>query len=453
MNLFAPGSVADPMATYEKLREAHGPVAPVLLADDLPAWLVLGYRENLEVARTPARFTRDSRVWTLFKEDRVPPTSPLLPLTEWKPVCRFFDGEEHRRVRSAINDSIARLNRRGIRRHVNRYAGRLIDGFSGTGEADLVGEFVEHLPMLVMTQLIGLPDEDGPRLVDASREVMNGAATAVASNAYIVETLQSLVARKRAAPGHDLASWLIGHPEGLSNLEVVQHLRVILVITNETTTSLIASVLRMVLTDPRFRATLAGGHMTLLDAVEQVLWDEPPFLTLPGRWATGDTEVGGRRIKAGDLLLLGLAAGNADPAIRPDRSAPMLGNRSHLAFGGGAHECPGQDISRAIADTGIDTLLTRLPDLRMSVAEDELHWNKAWVTRHLAALPVEFTPVRAARTRTGPDTGAVPRAEASGGAARQARTPERPADGEPAAAPEPAVTGLWPAAKRRLLRR
>ncbi|WP_240649739.1 cytochrome P450 [Streptomyces sp. Z26] len=447
------------MATYERLRARHGPVAPVRLADDIEAWLVLGYRENLEVARTPSRFNRDSRNWRPFVEDRVPADSPLRPLTEWKPVCRFFDGEDHRRVRSALNDSMARFNRRGIRRHVSRYAGRLVDGFAGRGEADLIGEFVEHLPMLVMTQLFGLPDEEGPRLVAACKDVMDGADTAVDSNAYIVKVFQELVTRKRAQPGNDLASWLIGHEEGLSDLEVVQHLRVILVIANETTISLIASALRMVLTDARFRATLAGGHMTLPDAVEQVLWDEPPFLTLVGRWATGDTELGGQRIRAGDLMLMGIAAGNADPAIRPDLTVPMLGNRSHLAFGGGAHECPGQDISRAIADTGVDTLLSRLPDLRMSVAEDELHWNKAWVTRHLAALPVEFTPVRPASrtgttTGTGAATGLLPEAAARAGAPVPGPQPQpEPVAPAPEPAPAPAAPAGLRGRVRRLLRR
>lgn len=92
------------------------------------------------------------------------------------------------------------------------------------------------------------------------------------------------------------------------------------------------------------------------------------------------------------MLLLGLAAGNVDPIVRPDLAKPLHGNRSHLSFGSGPHECPGQDIGRAIAETGIDCLLTLLPDLRLAVPEEELTWTSAWLSRHLVALPVEFTP-------------------------------------------------------------
>ncbi|MEU7240455.1 cytochrome P450 [Streptomyces sparsogenes] len=393
-DLFGPEHEADPTGFYERLRAEHGPVAPVRLAGDLPAWLLLGYRENLEVARTPSRFSRDSRHWGDWREGRVAPDSPLLPVVGWQPMCTFADGEEHERLRTALTQSMNRFDRRGIRRHVTRFTHQLVGEFAADGHADLVTGFAQRLPMLVLTHLLGMPDEDGPRLVEASRDLIKGTETAISSNEYVTRTLENLVARKRAQPGEDLASWLLSHPSGLTGEEVVQHLRLVLLTGNETTTNLMANTLRMVLTDPRSRASLAGGHMTLPDAIEHVLWDEPPLAVIPGRWATGDTELAGRRIRAGDMLLLGLAAGNVDPAIRPDISAPMYGNRSHLAFSGGPHECPGQDIGRAITDTGIDALLLRLPDLRLAVPESELRWTASWVSRHLVSLPAEFTPHR-----------------------------------------------------------
>ncbi|GAA0667189.1 cytochrome P450 [Kitasatospora atroaurantiaca] len=392
--LYGPEAEADPMGLYEKLRGEHGAVAPVLLHGDLPAWLVLGHRENLIAMRTPSTYSRDSRRWTAFQENQVAPDSPLMPMVAWQPLCVFADGAEHKRLRGAVNDSLGMFDRRGIRRHVTRFADQLIDGFAAAGSVDLVSQFAEQLPMLVMTQLLGMPEEYGPRLVEAARDLMKGTETALASNDYVVTTMQQLVERKRVAPGPDLASWLLQHEAELSDDEVMQHVRLVLIAANETTVNLIADTLKMVLTDHRFRANLSGGHMTLPDALDQVLWDAPPLSAIPGRWATGDTELGGQKIKEGDLLLLGLAAGNVDPAVRPDLTTPLYGNRSHLAFSSGPHECPGQDIGRAIAETGIDILLTRLPDLQLAVPEDELRWTSAWLSRHLAGLPVRFTARR-----------------------------------------------------------
>jgi cytochrome P450 len=380
------------MGLYEKLRAEHGPVAPVLLQGDVPAWLVLGHAENLYVTRNPSKFSRDSRRWHALKDGTAGPTHPLAPVFTWQPVCVFADGAEHERLRGAVTDSINRIDFRGVRRHINRYSNRLVNKFCENGHVDLVSRFAEHLPMMVMLQILGMPEEYNERIVQAARDMIRGTETAIASNAYIMDALTRLVARRRAEPREDFATWLIEHPAGLSDDEVGQHLRLVLIAAYETTANLIANVLRMVLTDPRFRARLSGGHMTVPEAVEQTLWDEPPFTTIFGRWAAVDCELGGRQIKAGDGLIIGIAAANVDPVVRPDLGASMQGNRAHLAFSGGPHECPGQDVGRAIADTGVDALLERLPDLRLAVDEQELCWVGSLMSRHLVALPVLFTP-------------------------------------------------------------
>ncbi|MEV6206159.1 cytochrome P450 [Kitasatospora sp. NPDC051914] len=433
--LYGPEAEADPAGLYEKLRAEHGEVAPVLLHGDVPAWLVLGHSANLAAMRTPSRFSRDSRRWSAFQNGLVTPESPLMPVVAWQPLCVFADGEEHRRLRGAVTDGLNRFDSRGIRRYVTRFADQLIEEFGPAGRADLVAQFAEHLPMLVMTQLVGMPEEYGPRLVEAARDLMKGTETAVASNEYVVETLRRMMERKRVAPGADLVTWLMEHEAGLTDDEVLEHLRVVLLAANETTVNLIADTLKMVLTDRRFRAHLSGGQMTLPDALDQVLWDSPPMLLVAGRWATGDTELGGQRIKGGDMLLLGLAAGNVDPAVRPDLAKPLFGNRSHLAFGSGPHECPGQDIGRAIAETGIDILLTRLPDLRLAVPEAELAWTSAWISRHLVELPVQFSPRTAkgqaeaephATTAAAPPSTAAPVPPAQPSAAPPAPEPAAP---------------------------
>ncbi|MEV7084973.1 cytochrome P450 [Streptomyces sp. NPDC093085] len=434
--LYGPEAEHDPMGLYERLRAEHGAVAPVLLHGDLPAWLVLGHSENLHVTRTPSQFSRDSRRWRALHDGTAPPDHPLAPIFTWQPICVFADGGDHERLRGAVTDSIGRIDHRGVRRYINRYSNRLVNEFCRDGKADLVAAFAEHLPMMVMAQIIGAPEEYSERLVAAARDMIKGTATANESNAYVMDVLTRLVKRRRTAPEEDFATWLTEHPAALTDDEVSQHLRLVLIAAYETTANLIANVLRMVLTDPRFRAQLSGGHMTLPEAVEQTLWDEPPFTTILGRWAVGDTELGGQSIKAGDALVVGIAAANADPVVRPDLSASMQGNRSHLAFSGGPHECPGQDIGRAIADTGIDALLLRLPDLQLAVEEDELRWSGALMSRQLVELPVTFAP-RPPQDVTVPPNAVMP--------------PPRPrwqVDSPPPAAAPPAAPGaeLPPAA-------
>ncbi|KQW01893.1 cytochrome P450 [Streptomyces sp. Root369] len=387
--LYGPGA-EDLEAVYEELRDEHGTVAPALLHDDVPIWVVLGHSENMHMVRNPSQFCRNTRLWSALQDGTVKPDHPLMPHFAWQPICSHAEGDEHLRLRGAVTGAMSTIDHRGIRRYINRATQQLVNKFCGQGRADLVGQFAEHLPMVVMCEILGMPEEYNDQIVQAARDMPKGSETAIASNAYLMDVLMRLTARRRADPRDDFTSHLINHPANLTDDEVGQHLRIILVAAYEATANLIANVMRVVLTDPRFRAQLNGGQMTVPQAVEQSLWDEPPFSTVLPYIAKQDAELGGQRIRKGDALILGIAPGNVDPRVRPDPKAHMQGNRSHLAFGGGAHECPGQDIGRVIAEVGVDALLTRLPDVQLACDEDELGWWASISNRHLVELPVKF---------------------------------------------------------------
>lgn len=439
--LYGPETTADPGGVYEKLRMDHGAVAPVRLEGDVPAWLVLGFRENMELTRTPSRFTRDSRTWRGWEEYGVGEDHPLVPIIGWRPDVVSYDGDEHQRLRAAVNECLTRFDRHGTRRHVQRYANQLIDGFVEKGSADLVSQFAAYLPMMVLTRLIGLGEEHGPKLVEAVAGMVRGGEEAYAHNQYIIGTLQALTDERRKAPAHDLASWFVQHPSGLNDDEVLNHLRLVIVLGYETTTNLVSNTLRMVLTDTRFRASLTGGLMTLPDAVEQMLWDDPPLLVCPARFATHDMQFGGKEIRAGDMLLTGIFAGNSDPEIRPDPGASMHGNRSHLAFSRGPHECSGQEIARAITDTGVDVLLNRLPDMHLAVPGDQLTWTAVTWSRHLDALPVKFAPQRRPEPQAAPPAPAAAAAPVAPSAAKDALAAVADADAKADA--EQVRGGFW----------
>jgi cytochrome P450 len=392
-----------PQALHEQLRAQHGPVVPVLLPGDLEVWLIVGYQEIQHVLRNPSTFSCDSRHWNAVKEGRLTQDNPLLPLVAYQPLIAFTDGEEHARLRSAVTESLERFSSHGIRRYVTRYTHQLIDGFAATGRADLVADFAEPLPAMVLAQQFGIPGELAVPLGRAVRDMVRGTETALQSNAFVVQTMRELVAAKRTRPGKDFASWLLSHESALSDVEAEEHLRHAMVAAVENTTNLTANALRVVLTDHRFRGSLAGGHMTLPDALDHVMWEAPPLALIPNRWATGPAVLGGQQIKAGDMVMLSLAAGHRDPHIRPDLTVPMHGNRAHLAFGGGPHQCPGQDIGRSIADTGIETLLSRLPDIELTVPGSELPVEVSFISSPLGSLPVRFKP----RTPQGGTSGAA----------------------------------------------
>ncbi|MER6691847.1 cytochrome P450 [Streptomyces minutiscleroticus] len=388
--LYGLAAASDPLGIYARLRKEHGPVAPVLLEGDVPAWLVLGYRENRRVLDNPLQFSRDSRIWRDWKEGRVEETSPLIQMLGWRPDCVSQDGEPHRRLRAAVTDNLHVASGRGIRRHVTHFANKQIDAFADAGGADLVAQYAEYLPMLVLTRLFGLPEGEGRRLAESCAQVIKGGAEALEHNERIMEILGELAERKREEPGPDFATGLLEHHAALDGDELVQHLRLVLITAHTTTSNLLARVLEKVLTDTSRLSGLVSGQLNISSVVEEVMWNTPPLAVLPGRFATADLELGGHRVREGDLLVLGLAAGNLDPEIRPDVGVSVHGNQSHLAFSGGPHECPGQNIGQAIIETAVDVLLHRLPGLRLAVEPEELTSTASTWESRLDRLPVEF---------------------------------------------------------------
>ncbi|GGX90933.1 cytochrome P450 [Streptomyces fructofermentans] len=388
--LYGPEAAVDPLGIYARLRKEHGPVAPVLLEGDIPAWLVLGYRENRRVLDNPRQFSRDSRIWRDWKEGRVESTSPLVPMLGWRPDCVSQDGEPHRRLRGAVTDNLQAVSSRGIRRHITHFAHKEIDAFAGRGSADLVAEYSEYLPMLVLTRVFGLTETEGRRLAESSAQVMKGGADAVLHNDRIMRILGELTERRRLEPGADFTTGLLEHHAGLDDDEILNHLRLVLITANATTSNLLARVLQLVLTDGNRLSGLVSGQLNISSVVEEVMWNTPPLAVLPGRFATADLELGGHRLQEGDLLVLGLTAGNVDPEIRPDVGISVHGNQSHLAFSGGPHECPGQSIGQAIIETAVDVLLHRLPGLRLAVAPGDLTSTASTWEARLDRLPVEF---------------------------------------------------------------
>lgn len=381
---------------YERMRREHGPVVPVDISPRLGAWLVIGHRELLHLTRDEQYFSHDPRRWAPLRDGRVPADSPLMPLVGWRPALLFADGQQHRRMRSAVADALGRVNGHELIRRVRATAERLVAGFAERHEADLVAQYARLLPLQVVTELLGLDEENGPRLVEAIATVVAPTVAATGANRRMGRILLELIAEKKRRPGADLTSWLLEHPVGLSDEEVLHNLVVIIVAGNQTTVNWIASTTQILLTDPAFRSSLARDRLTVDDALDLVLWRQPPTHNFPGRYATRDLRFGGRDIRAGDMLILGLAGANADPEALPEDGRPVVGNRSHLAFGAGPHTCPAQDAARLIARTAVDTLRHRLPDLEIAVPEDQLPWITSPWSKGLAGLPVRFSAPRPA---------------------------------------------------------
>ncbi|WP_405779644.1 cytochrome P450 [Streptomyces sp. NBC_00859] len=394
--LSGPRFQTDPTQLYREMRRAHGPVAPVLLDGDVPAWLVLDYRELHQVTSDPVLFSRDSDLWNQW--DRIPGDWPLLPMIGRKqPSILYTVGERHRERAAMIGDALESVDPFELRRIAEQFADELINSFCGKGDTEIIGQYAMLLPVRVLARLYGFPDDEGPALVKAMNDMIDGRELALAGQQYLGQSMMNLLAARQASPAEDVASHMLGNEAGFTVEEVAQDLMVMMAAGHQPTADWIGNSLRLMLTDDRFAASLSGGRHSVAEAMNEVLWEDTPTQNVAGRWASRDTHLGGRHIQSGDMLLLGIAAANSDPQVRTDGSALTGGNNAFFSFGHGEHRCPfpAQEIAEVIARTGIEVILDRLPDVDLATPGESLTRRPSPWLRGLSTLPVTFTPVPA----------------------------------------------------------
>ncbi|MFF4860160.1 cytochrome P450 [Streptomyces sp. NPDC001231] len=385
-----------PSQMYRALRREHGSVAPVLLDGDIPAWLVLGYSEVTYVTSHDELFARDSRRWNQW--ENIPADWPLMPYVGYQPSVLFTEGDEHRRRAGVITEALEGIDQFELARNCQLIADRLIADFAGSGQAELMTGYAHALPMRAVVQMCGMPTsgEDTRQLVEDLRISLDAAEgdDPVAAYGRVGERLRQLVKDKRVSPGPDVTSRMLLHPAGLTDEEIVQDLISVIAAAQQPTANWICNTLRLLLTDERFAVNVSGGRLSVGEALNEALWLDTPTQNFIGRWAVRDIQLGGRQIRAGDCLVLGLAAANTDPQIWPD-SHVGAENAAHLSFSNGEHRCPypAPLLADVMARTAVETLLERLPDLVLSVEPEELAWRPSIWMRGLTALPVRFTPV------------------------------------------------------------
>jgi cytochrome P450 len=391
--LYGPEFALDPAEVYARIRREHGRVAPVLLEGDVPAWLVLAYREVHHVTSNPQLFSRSSSLWNLW--DQIPPDWPIAPLMTPAPSVIYAQGADRQRRSGAVSDAFEETDRIELSRTCERTADQLIDAFAGDGQADLIAQYAMQLPIMVISRLYGLPESEVPGMT-ADLLVMSTATdtAAVEANQRVMARMAQLVQDQRAQPGAGLTGRLVRHPAGVTDDELIVDMFVLMIFGQAPTADWIGNTLRLMLVDDQFSLALQGGRSSVAEALNEVLWKDTPIQQAIGRFPTQDCELAGRRIAKGDMLILGLASANADPQVGPDSFVNIGANRAHMSFSHGEHACPVgvPEVAEVIARTAVEVLLDRIPDVELAVPGGMPRWKQTSIMRGLESLPVAFTP-------------------------------------------------------------
>lgn len=383
VSLYSPEFARDPHAGYREMRRRFGSLVPVELSPGVPATLVIGYRTALRILHDPERFPADPQRW----QQSVPDDCPVKPMMEARDNALRTAGDQHSRLRRSFS-GLGEVDLYRVRAAVGRVAEQLINLFCGVGSCDLLAQYVAPLTFSVLADLMGFP-EDAAQEAWAGMAAMLDTVDAQRGQERFITALSGVVAHKRAAPRDDLTSALISHRERLTDYEVINQAALVFAAGTEPTAYLVLNTILLMLTDDRFAGGLISGELSTRDALDEVLFNDPPLANFSMSYPRQPQLIDDVWLPADQPVVISLAACNNDPDIA---SGDRTGNRSHLAMGAGPHACPAQTMAYTIAQEAIDLLLDALPEMRLGVPVSELSWRSGPFHRALTSLWVVFPP-------------------------------------------------------------
>jgi cytochrome P450 len=325
-------------------------------------------------------------------------TSNDTPLGE----CRY--PPDHTRLRGLVVKAFTARRVEDMRPKIQAIVDDSIDRVIGQGRMDLISDFAFRLPVIVICDMLGIPETDreiffkrertGGRLLDpvplSRAEIDEANAAHANSEAYF----QRLFDLRRREPGDDLTTQLVQAEEAgskLSNEELTANIILLFGAGHETTVNLIGNALLALHRNPDQLELLKSNLSLMPNAIEEFLrYDSSVQLTY--HVAMEDVEIGGVKIPQGDNVMCLLGSANHDPAVypdHPDRLDITRPNVRPLSFGGGIHFCLGAQLARLEAEVALTTLLRRIPNLRIDDVENP-KWRPTFVLRGLKELPASW---------------------------------------------------------------
>jgi len=391
-NPLAARTAQDPYPDYARLR-ARSPVHRSRL---MRAWVFSRYADVDAILRDHHRFSNDP-----IERDLTTRQQASLPGPEDSSML-FLDPPDHTRLRGLVNKAFTRRAVNALEPHVRRLMETLLDDVDPAG-FDLVEAVAEPLPVTVIAEMLGVPPEDRARFRRWSNQrarIVDPTTTprerelAMRAGRSLDEYFLPVIRERRAAPANDIISALVQVEEQgdvLTENEMLDMLRLLLVAGNETTTNLIGNGMLALLRHPDELARLREDPGLIPTAVEELLRFDSP-VQMDFRGALADCDVNGFAVRKRNNIVLLLGSANRDPDAFSDPDRLDVGRRSgnHISFGRGIHHCLGAALARLEGRIALEVLLERFSSIRL--LDERPVFRNAIVLRGLESLPVAAVP-------------------------------------------------------------
>jgi cytochrome P450 len=355
-----------------------------------PAWIVSRY-QDIRTALLDERLSADTIPASLK------PTSP----DNTTPVMfARVDDPEHNRLRRMITRDFTFRRCEAMRPQIQEMVDRHLDEMIRNGPpADLVNDFALPVPSLVIALLLGVPSEDLGLFQHHSTVGLQTSTTdeeRAQSFGAMYGYIQELVGRREHDPGDDMISRLVTDyvMTGQLTRETAAMTAVVMMLAGHETSANMISLGTLALIqhpDVFERLGQAGDQAVVANSVEELMRYLSIVHSQVDRVVTEDFTLGGQLIRAGDMVVMNLPAGNWDTEFvdSPESLDIDRNTRGHLGFGYGVHQCIGQNLARVEMQVAFATLARRLPGLKLAVPPDELRFKEAEIYG-MKELPVTW---------------------------------------------------------------
>jgi cytochrome P450 len=385
-DLARPQFKANPYPFYARLR-AESPVCSTKLFRQ-PTWLVTRYDDVFKILKDP-RLLKDWRPRTKWLH-RLSSTTIGHMLNQ--------DGPDHTRLRNLVHKAFTPQMSALMRQRIQSICDELLDNLTNNGRMDLMRGYALPLPLMIISELLGIPAEDRNRLHSLSRSSLSattflGALLALPDQKLLVRRIRQLIAERRRDPREDLITALAQAEEAgdkLSEKELVATIMLLLIAGYETTVNLIGNGALALLQHPEQRKLFLQDPAVVESAIEELLRYTSPLDIASQRFASVDMKIDSTNIRQGDIVVAMIGSANHDESQFPEPETLDLTREPnrHLSFGQGVHFCIGAPLARLEGQIGLTTLFRRFPNLRLAEAPDSLRWRKSLIVRGLEELPV-----------------------------------------------------------------
>ena len=354
---------------YFRMLRRDAPVSWNAERDGGPGfWVITKYDDLKQVSREPNLFSSWRGGTNIFD----PPENTLMEL---RAIMLNMDPPQHVKFRRLVQKGFTPRMVTRLEEHIRDMARTIVDRVAHKGECEFVSEIAAELPMQVICELVGVPEEDRRRVYDLSNlmigfddpEVQASREQGKQAGIEMFMYAAKLAEQGRTQPADNLATALVNAEvdgEKLTELEFNSFFLLLAVAGNETTRTVTAHGMRLLMEHPDQRRRLIDNPGLIPSAIEEILRYNPPVMYFR-RTATADTEIRATKIRAGDKITMWYPSVNRDEDVfpDPDRFDVARSPNEHLAFGIGEHFCLGANLARLELKVIFEELLRRLPDM------------------------------------------------------------------------------------------